>query len=414
MSDVPNFSLATASPAPAHLTNPPRTATVRQVSWDLLRVLAVTAVLLQHATNLGPNDHPELAGMPFRFGIQVGANSLLVISAYFMARTLSRGKSGRFVWHKLARLIPAYWLAATVTYLLRTLVAPQGWSGGLDWHDYLANLFLLQARIPDADFIDISYWTLQLQMTAFLVAAVLAACWKWSYRDLRVLCWVLVLTPLPLSWLREHSHSLDWWFGTLQLNRTHLFAVGLAIWLWSRRRISPVQFGLLLAAAGFAQEWHLGEPGGAAALAVMVGLMALAARRPVWDVPVLRSLGRPLAWLAGVSFGVYLVNYQVGSLISLGLKRIGIDSWARLALVLAALVLLGWLLTRLVEKPVYRLLTTSRRRRRDRDQSQRGSSGTLPDNAVPSPRPVNQASMAGASPRTTAAGESEPSSVHTR
>lgn len=411
MSDVPNSSTAAATPAPP-ASAPPVVATTRHVSWDLIRVLAVTAVLLQHATNLGPHDHPELGGMPFRFGIQVGANSLLVISAYFTARTLARGRSGRFVWHKVARLLPAYWLAVTVTYLLRTNIAPADWTGGLDLHDYLANLALLQARVPDADFVDISYWTLQLQMTAFVVAAVLAACWKWSYRDLRILCWALVLAPLPLSWLREHSASLDWWFGMLQLNRTHLFAVGLAIWLWSRRRISPVQFGLLLAAAAAAQEWHLGEPGGAAALAGMVALMALAARRPVWNLPVLRSLGRPLAWLAGISFGVYLVNYQVGSLISLGLKRIGVDSWARLALVLGALVLLGWLLTRLVEKPLFRLLTTSRIRRRR--QSQRGSSGTVPDNAVPSPRPVSQASMAGASPRTTAAGASEPSSVQTR
>ncbi len=385
-------------------------AKARHVSWDLIRVLAVTAVLLQHHTNLGPNDHPELAGMPFRFGIQVGANSLLVISAYFTARTLSKGRSGRFVWHKLARLIPAYWVAATVTYALRTTIAPEGWSGGLDWHDYLANMLLLQARIPDADFIDISYWTLQLQMTAFVVAAVLAACRRWSYRDLRVLCWVLVLAPLPLSWLREHSHSLDWWFGTLQLNRTHLFAVGLAIWLWGRHRVSAVQFGLLLVGAAVAQEWHLGEPGGAAALAVMVGLMALAARRPVWDVPVLRHLGRPLAWLAGITFGVYLVNYQVGSLISLGLKKIGVDSWPRLVLVLGSLVLLGWLLTRLVEKPLFALLTSRGRKRR---QSQGGSSGTVPDNAVPSPRPVSQASTSGPEPRTTD-GSPSPDRVNTR
>lgn len=98
----------------------------------------------------------------------------------------------------------------------------------------------------------------------------------------------------------------------------------------------------------------------AAGFAVMLGLIAAAARGPDWDVRVLRVLRRPVAWLAGISFGVYLVHQQLGFVLARVLAEHGVSGWPRLVLVFAAAVLAGWAMTALVERPAHRLLTRRR------------------------------------------------------
>ncbi len=69
-------------------------------------------------------------------------------------------------------------------------------------------------------------------------------------------------------------------------------------------------------------------------------------------------LPRVVGWLAGVSYGVYLMNQQIGYFVAwLVQDSAGITGWGRLAVVALVAVLLGWLLTRLVERPAVRALT---------------------------------------------------------
>ncbi len=68
-----------------------------------------------------------------------------------------------------------------------------------------------------------------------------------------------------------------------------------------------------------------------------------------------------IGWLAGISYGVYLGNQQIGYFFAwLAQDRFGITGWGRIAGVVLLAVLLGWVLTRCVEKPAHRLLTRRR------------------------------------------------------
>ena len=69
---------------------------------------------------------------------------------------------------------------------------------------------------------------------------------------------------------------------------------------------------------------------------------------------------------------------------------VGLRSWWLLAGFVTSALVLGWALTKFVERPAYRLLT----------QTQSGSSGTSPRRPVPSERPVSHASTALADPLT--------------
>jgi peptidoglycan/LPS O-acetylase OafA/YrhL len=116
--------------------------------------------------------------------------------------------------------------------------------------------------------------------------------------------------------------------------------------------------------------------------AVMLGLIAAAARGPDWDVAALRLLRRPIAWLAGISYGVYLVHQQLGFVLARVLVENGFGGWSRLVLVFAAAVVAGWALTVLVERPAHRWLT---RRRRQRPAVASDSRATRGDSAAATP-----------------------------
>lgn len=339
----------------------------RNVNWDLIRVVAVLAVVIGHITDLGPVLHPELDGYPFAFTPQFGAAALMVVSAYFACVTVRRGRPLRWLRGRLARLLPAYLVVVVVIYLVgRTLMPSFNGPGIWRWPEFTAgdlaaNLTLTQGWRADPVYLDNAHWTLPVQVAAFCAAAVM---WhRWGGGKARWLAAGLVLAPLlvlPLMLLPPGvTEVLAVGYTGTGIGRAYLFGVGIALWLWGRGRLSgPVMVllgGLAVVQYGYSTDNELAS---GAFFAVMLALIALAARGPDWAM--VQRLRRPIAWLAGISYGVYLVHQQLGFVLARVLVDLGVSGWGRLVVVLAAAVVAGWLLTVAVERPVHRLLTRGR------------------------------------------------------
>jgi len=420
-------------------------------------VLAVFAVVVEHTTHQAPLSHPELGGYPFSLPLRVGASTMLVISAFFVCVTVrKRGRPG-WLWNRIARLVPAYLVAVLLTYVVTRLAVIEfnrltfrdagvlgGWltdrpvgatilAGESPWYlpttgDLVANLLMIQGWSPEFHAIDAAYWTMPVQIVAFVIAALLFPM-RWARgRHVPIMLWSMVIIPVIIRYTVRTRDAPQWVksvFDGLAMNRTQLFAVGIAIWLWSRRRLSAWHLAALLLAALVAQDAHaywLDTPS-TAVLGVVLLAVCAAARGPDWNIPVVRAAAPVIAWLAGVSYGVYLVHQQLGFALARTLRDAGAGSWVRLAAVFAFAVLLGWLLTRLVERPSQRWLTRAgpalcafvrrsagrlalfvrgpgRRhaRGRGRAHSQGGSGGGSPARPLPSDLPVSQRSAADEGP----------------
>jgi peptidoglycan/LPS O-acetylase OafA/YrhL len=374
----------------------------RRINWDVLRVLAVLAVLLQHATHAGPSVHRELGPPAFTVSLEMGASTLVVISAFFACASLAKGGHGRFLRNRLARLLPAYAVAATCTYLVLTRLAPPGWSQ-LEPRDLFVNVFMLQNWFPEARLVDFSYWTLPVQVTGFVAGAVLAS--RVRGRGLRVLLWTLVTGPLVLRvWTVEPGFVRTLYDG-LGMHRGQLFAAGVGIWLWSKDKISAKHLTALCSAALAAQYVHSADLESTAALGVLLAAVAACSKGPDWRIA--HVLHRPIRWLAGISYGVYLVHQEIGYVAMAGVAAYG--PWVELAVFLATAVVLGWLLTKFVERPAYRALTAGRNpvlglllaARLRTAQSHLGSVGAVPLSSAPLWRPVSQPMTSAALPLTT-------------
>ncbi|WP_290054014.1 acyltransferase family protein [Amycolatopsis solani] len=382
----------------------PTSPTPRRISWDLLRVVAVLAVILGHVTHQGALLHPELTGYPFRVTAQFGAAILLVISAFFVCASLRKGNPGRWLWNRIARLVPAYLVAVLLTYVVTRWAAisfsglpyPPGVTGFLfgvpqgppsnpsPWYiptglDLVTNLGMVQEwgiRSGAFYYLDGSYWTLPVQLMAFTGAALL---WPRSWRTHRLtvaLLWALILVPLALRFLvfppGTASPVAETFFYGLGLHRLHVFAIGVAIWLWSRRRLRTWHIALFFAAAVAAQDlqvfpFHVALPQDALrwpstiGFAVLLLLVCLAARGPDWRFPGLARIAPAVTWLAGISYGLYLVHQELGYILARALLDLGLPGWLRLPVVVGAAVLAGWAVTAGVERPAHRWLTRRRK-----------------------------------------------------
>jgi peptidoglycan/LPS O-acetylase OafA/YrhL len=403
---------------------PPKRS-ARKVSWDILRVFAVFGVVVEHITHQSQINHPELGGYPFTLPLQFGASTMLVISAYFVCVTIGKGRPGRWLWNRVARLLPAYLVAVLGTYVVSRIAvtifnghtyADGSWLFGIPtsgvptpfpWylptgHDLLGNLLMIQAWAPSFHWIDASYWTLPVQIVAFTLAAVLFGRRLMNAQNARYYLWALVIIPVVLRFTLRTDDSAQWIksvFDGLALHRVHLFGAGVAIWLWQRGKMRGWHLGIYVVAALIAQDAHayFTDTPSTIAFGIVVLLLCAAAGGPDWDIPIVRRLAPVITWLAGITYGVYLVHQELGFILARLMLDLGATPWERFVGSFALAVLLGWLITKFVERPMHRFLT----------QSQAGRLGRSPARPDPSPLPVSQASTFGAGPPTP--GESFPS-----
>ncbi|MDU0289058.1 acyltransferase [Saccharothrix longispora] len=384
--------------------------TKRRINWDVLRIAAVLCVLLQHATHAGPSVHPELSAPVFTFSLEFGASALVVISAFFACASLAKGAPGRFLRSRLARLLPAYVVAATVTYLVLRHVAPAGWSE-LEPRDLLFNALMLQNWVPGVRLVDFSYWTLPVQVTGFVAGALLAS--RVRGNGVKALVWALVLGPLVLRVWTEEPGVVRTFYDGFGVHRGQLFAIGVGIWLWAKGRLGDTHLFALLTAALLAQAVHSADLASTIGLGVLLIAVCAAAGGADWDVAPVRALARPIRWLAGISYGVYLVHQEIGYVVMAKVAAFG--PWAELAAFTGTAVVLGWLLTRFVERPAHRALTANPdgsvlaglvlagrllAARVVGAQSHLGSVGAVPFNLPPLRRPVSHPSTSAAAPST--------------
>ncbi|MFD2422462.1 acyltransferase family protein [Amycolatopsis pigmentata] len=401
----------------------------RRISWDAVRVIAVLSVVLGHITHQGPLSHGELGGYPVEVTAQYGAAALMVVSGFFICQTIRRGDLRRWLRGKIARLLPAYLVAVVVTYLVMRLASAafngQDFGGGWwnllfgptadgqawvsTWYvpvgwDLLVNVFMIQGWHNGFIWLDGSYWTLPVQLMVFSCAALVFAGGPRLRGGRRgeAMAWAMIAGPLVLRFWIIGAHNPSPWayavINGLGLHRMHAFGAGIAIWLWSRDRMSGRRLVLVLAATVFAQDQHLYPdhvevPGDPARLpsvigfAVMLVTICAAAKGPDWTF--LRPLAPAITWLAGISYGVYLLHQELGYLLAKALVEAGLGGWVRLPLVLAASIGLGWSLTMAVERPAYRRL------------SRRPPSPPAPrapqDDFIPSPKGPGPVSVGGPS-----------------
>jgi peptidoglycan/LPS O-acetylase OafA/YrhL len=313
----------------------------RDTTVDGLRGIAALLVALHHVLRSDVFGrywfHSVALG---RMGVQL----FFVISGYVIGALITNRASDptmttRFMARRLVRLTPPYYAAIALTLALnevfrRVYAAGQYPELRADLLScslaYLCYPLGLPLYIPVA-------WTLEIELQFYLLACLLVPlAVSLGARG----AWMVAAGLLALSPFAPEETALRY---------AAPFVIGMAI-VAHRRAALGLRFLVALTVA-IAAGWgaFLGEVETGAIVAL--GALAIAVGVP---------MPRPLVWLGGVSYPLYLLHRQVGSPIVRGVKLLGWPTldigWLILwgGLGIAGSILAAWLLHRFVEVPAVR------------------------------------------------------------
>jgi peptidoglycan/LPS O-acetylase OafA/YrhL len=346
---------------------PPRSAN----SIGFLRVGLAAMVIYTHAYYLGGFAEEPL--MRWTKGAlnagTLAVQCFFVLSGWLVASSWLRLHSlPVFLWHRILRLGPAFWVCLVVTAVIfgplihGTSPAPQGsyWAlepgaAGYVWHNLLqprAQISIgdLTASNPHPGDLNGSLWTLFYEGACYLAVSVCGLAALLSPRGR--LAWILLLAVLlavhPLAQAEILPRIMIRLFDTPGKLMCWHFATGMACALfpamthWLGRRWWPALTGL----AALIVAWVLGYGAIVSPLALPPVLFWLAESLPVrnWELRV----------GGDYSYGLYVYGYPVQQVLAhLGLHRHGMAVFLLLSLLTAGA--LAWLSWHVIEEPALRL-----------------------------------------------------------
>ena len=316
------------------------------LSVQYLRAIAALLVVLHHARNPKPwlfNPLEEFMGGT------TGVDIFFVISGFIMFTAARHEQVGTFLWRRLVRVAPLYWIAT----LLMLALAVRG--GEIQTADRLASLVKSFLFIPhfSVDFPDqvwpyfIPGWTLNYEMFFYALFAVGIA----FGRPLVVTsCIIGSLVALGLATRPESAIGLT--YTNLMLLQ---FLAGVWIGYVHSKRVFSSWLGILLP-VGFVVIFMVGENvilRGLAACAILVGALALEPAVP--KLNLLKALG-------DASYAIYLFHVPALFLASAVVRRLPLQGWLQFGAMIAACMVtamvVGLVVRRFVEAPLLRKLRT--------------------------------------------------------
>src|SRR4051812_40846536 len=391
----------------------------RAAGLDGLRALAALSVLGFHTWLYGFDNPSAVARDSFydhaMFELRLGLIFFFVLSGYllygaFVRSALARDERvdvRRYARRRIARILPAYWLAT-----LGTIALLWGGSGtpGIRLPEAsdlpLFAVFGQNYSLDTIMTLNPVTWTLCLEAAFYVLLPLIGAMsWRLGPRALgRQALLVGALIPLGIAW-NQLAHDYGWSIIATKALPAYLpyFACGMLLALWAqwRRRGDAKQIGPRATAAmvvgGFAivvgdAYWHATaapRPGNVT-LAVLADIPAgfgfalvVAAAVAGGGVATRWMSFRPLAWVGLVSYGLYMWHVPV----LLFERRIGVfpDAYpVRLLLLLVPALALAAASWYLVERPLIAWAGRPREKRgAARGRARRGQSQQLEAAAAP-------------------------------
>lgn len=330
-----------------------------------LRGLAAVGIVVLHAWILSgkPTDLlPAGVWGPLRMAVPL----FFVLSAYFAARPWLRAAldgaeppaAGPLLRRRFARILPLFWLTGLVAL---GVLAGTGSSAMPDLPEAVAYALMLHDWVPAgaAGVLNPPTWTLPIELSFALALPLIG--WLLVRGGRRGRGGALaVAAGLWLAgiaydvWFQETGQETVWARTLMLMLPAFAAGIGAAV-LTYERRIAPRTAWALQAGGAALFLWYLAGPLGHLQhdlgyrdLIPGIAFAAIIAGMAAHPPPVLGS--RPMVWLGGRSFGLYLWHFPVLFLLS---ERIGWpgQGWATLIALTAGLLLaeLSW---RLVEQPV--------------------------------------------------------------
>jgi peptidoglycan/LPS O-acetylase OafA/YrhL len=333
--------------------------------YDLLqagRGAASLWVVLFHSVNIYPRSALPVALARFQaisgWG-WLGVHVFFAISGWCIAERVSKGRSkGESGWHfaveRALRIFPTYWAALFGAIALRIAAVPFNTahlseSVPAGWPGWIGCIFLVSPYIDRPLYLLVS-WSLVYELGFYLCASIALVAARRRIAGSNALFGIGCLLCLP-AWV-YHGTPAPWRILDLWPD----FFAGVAAW-WATRKGAKTS-GYLALALMLAATIAWPAYGGIGRLTA-VGSAWVMALAWGWDGRIMRTpLMRPLIWVGGISYSLYLAHVPLISPVEnlLGRWIPSASNWFIIvwAFAIALALVGGWCLNLFVEMPVER------------------------------------------------------------
>lgn len=341
-----------------------RKVPLRYYEIDLLRFLAALSVVFYHYTyrssrdEFSPISYADI-GQVGRYGY-LGVELFFLISGYVVLLS-AQGKTVRqFFLSRVTRLYPAFWVACTLTFLVKFI-----WGSGLaspylhvSIKQYAYNLTMLHEFFGVAA-IDAAYWSLCIEITFYFLIAILIGFSLMRHLDLFIGLW------LGYAALVGPAAS-DTRFAFLFFPQfAAYFAAGMLFYLlqssqgrtWQRYTLLAAAFLLAIRTAIYRAVGQSAELHGYTSTKVAVVLVSLFFL--LFFLIAFRKINLSrytwLAKLGALTYPLYLIHSDIAFIF---FHRVGYqyNKYVVLGCTLTVMLVLAYLINRLVEKPFHKPL----------------------------------------------------------
>lgn len=311
----------------------------RFVELDALRGIAAVSVVILHYTTTVTTIFPEVADTSFQFHLGgLGVHLFFLISGYVILMTARVRKSPiEFIKARLIRIYPTYWAGLTLSVLVvfglhsERLYRP--------WWEILVNYTMLQNFVNVRDF-DGVYWTLARELIFYVLIAiglgVTASHLGRRFIEISTLAWSIGGLLLIGLFRWTNVQGFDLLIKGSVAQYAALFSLGMLLYMRRQEGSSSLVIYIFLPIAflseGLMNSWSM-----AGGSVVLIALFFFVVSQP--SVLVLRW--KPLLWLGGISYPLYLVHQNIGyTLINATHEYLGV--WGSRFFAFVIVVLLAW------------------------------------------------------------------------
>jgi len=358
----------------------------RQYPLGWLRAVAALTVVTFHAYQYNRTDVWPLGGIAHRLllGTDLFVDMFFVLSAFVLwlpvARSALAGTTGRpgrvVLFRRMARLVPLYYSVVLIVWAVTNPSLPG------HWQDLLLHLTFTQVYSDEYIFwTNGPAWSLAVEIHYYLlIAAAIPLVHALTVRTRSRGGRIAVAMALPVGCAVAGTAYLAWrihvaqtpleqwsaWFNPLAKGTDFALGMTLAVVVASgatlsdaARRVAGVVSVSALVALVLARPldgpvtnwWH---PMFAVAITVGLASIVMNDGQPAW------MSWRPLAWVGGLGYGIYLIHEPVQRFIgSLGLlpeRAPGLTFVVTAVVVAVPTTVLAWLSSRTVEEAGRRTL----------------------------------------------------------
>ncbi|WP_051313415.1 acyltransferase family protein [Sporocytophaga myxococcoides] len=322
----------------------------RLQEFDALRGIACMLVVLFHYAKYQYLDYG--LGWKFRYGV-TGVDLFFMISGFVIYMTLLKTQTIRdFIYLRVTRLFPTYWLAVTITFLfcIITVSYPERTS----ILNYLLNMTMVPSWLS-APFLDNSYWTLLVELIFYAIIAF----FYFYFKTIKVLhksiTLLIILFVFNLvSIYTEHGQKIIFYFPIIMY--WNLFLSGIVFYKMKFEGKSSFIYHLIII-LNLAFLFLTHEQGGTAMhhvsriehLVCNIIFVILFYLLIYGKLAIITN--KVMVFIGTISYSIYLLHQTIGYILIEKFYDIFKNSYISLILTLSIVFIISYLITNYFEKP---------------------------------------------------------------